>query len=306
MAPSQTLTTVTDTVETVKTVRPPMKIVWRNVLAFVLLHLGAFYGIYVMTFKTLIGVIILGYMSIVGITGGAHRLWSHRSYKARLPLRIYLMILQTFAIQNHIYEWSRDHRLHHKYSETEADPHNANRGFFFAHMGWLMVKKHPEVKEKGKTIDMSDLLKDPVVVFQKKYYYQLVILSIILSIVLPVYLWGESAWNAFFTMFCFRYIISLHGTWLVNSAAHMWGNRPYDRFINPRESMAVHIFGMGEGFHNFHHTFPWDYRTGEWGWKYNITACFLDCMQWLGLAYDMKKVSPEMIQQRKERTGEKL
>lgn len=78
------------------------------------------------------------------------------------------MILQTIAFQNSIYEWSRDHRVHHKFTDTDADPHNAARGFFFSHMGWLLIRKHPDVKEKGKLIDMSDLEQDGVVMFQKK------------------------------------------------------------------------------------------------------------------------------------------
>jgi stearoyl-CoA desaturase (delta-9 desaturase) len=80
------------------------------------------------------------------------------------------MIFQTLAFQNHIYEWVRDHRVHHKFTDTDADPHDVRRGFFFAHMGWLCVKKHPDVREKGKTVDMSDLEKDGVVMFQKKYF----------------------------------------------------------------------------------------------------------------------------------------
>lgn len=63
-----------------------------------------------------------------GITAGAHRLWAHRTYKAKLPLRILLCIFQTMAFQNHIYEWVRDHRVHHKFTDTDADPHNARRG----------------------------------------------------------------------------------------------------------------------------------------------------------------------------------
>lgn len=70
--------------------------------------------------------------------------------------------------QNDVSEWARDHRVHHKFSETDADPHNATRGFFFSHVGWLLVRKHPDVKEKGKTIDMSDLEADPFLRFQKK------------------------------------------------------------------------------------------------------------------------------------------
>lgn len=73
------------------------------------------------------------------------------------------------SIQDDIYKWSRDHRVHHKYSETSADPHNAMRGFFFSHMGWLMVRKHPDVIEKGKKLDLSDLKADGIVMFQRRY-----------------------------------------------------------------------------------------------------------------------------------------
>lgn len=74
-----------------------------------------------------------------------------------------------FCEQNDIYEWARDHRVHHKYSETDADPHNAKRGFFFAHIGWLMVRKHPDVIEKGKKLELTDLKADKVVMFQRRW-----------------------------------------------------------------------------------------------------------------------------------------
>ncbi len=74
-----------------------------------------------------------------------------------------------FLSQNDLFEWCRDHRVHHKFSETDADPHNSNRGFFFAHVGWLLTKKHPDVILKGKQIDCSDLMNDPVIRIQKRY-----------------------------------------------------------------------------------------------------------------------------------------
>lgn len=83
-------------------------------------------------------------------------------------MRFVLMILQTLAFQNCIHEWVRDHRVHHKFTDTDADPHNSSRGFFFSHIGWLMVKKHPHVKSKGKTVFMDDLEEDSIVMFQKK------------------------------------------------------------------------------------------------------------------------------------------
>jgi stearoyl-CoA desaturase (Delta-9 desaturase) len=79
-------------------------------------------------------------MGSFGISSGAHRLWAHRSYKATMALKVMLLFFQTIALQNSVIEWVRDHRVHHKFSDTNADPHNSNRGFFFSHMGWLLCE----------------------------------------------------------------------------------------------------------------------------------------------------------------------
>ncbi|NWX15390.1 SCD5 desaturase, partial [Aegotheles bennettii] len=209
------------------------------------------------------------------------------------------------SVQNDIYEWSRDHRVHHKYSETDADPHNARRGFFFSHIGWLFMRKHRDVIEKGRKLDFTDLLDDPVVRFQRKYYKSSVVLMcFVIPTFVPWYLWGESLWNAYFLASILRYTISLNVTWLVNSAAHMYGNRPYDKNINPRQNTFVTLGAIGEGFHNYHHTFPFDYSASELGLKFNPTTWFIDFMFWLGLVTDRKQAPKEMIQARKERTGD--
>lgn len=287
-----------------------LEIVWRNVFLMAALHLSALYGMYLMfvsaSWKTNLFAIFLYNLTGIGITAGAHRLWAHRSYKAKFPLRVLLMIMQTIAFQNDIYEWSRDHRVHHKYSETEADPHNANRGFFFSHVGWLLCRKHPDVKAKGALLDMSDLLKDPIVRFQKKYYLPMVLLlCFIMPTLLPNYLWGESIFNAFYICALWRYCWTLNMTWLVNSAAHMWGNKPYDNRISPTENIMTIMGAVGEGFHNFHHTFPWAYDASELGFKYNITTGFINFFAVIGQAYDLKVASKQMIKDRKIRTGDR-
>lgn len=104
----------------------------------------------------------------MAIAVGAHRLWAHNSFKATWQLRFLLMICNSTLFVKSIYIFVRDHRVHHKFTETNADPHNYNRGFFFSHIGWLMVKKHSDVLTKGATIDMSDLRNDRIVMFQHK------------------------------------------------------------------------------------------------------------------------------------------
>jgi len=109
----------------------------------------------------------------------------------------------------------------------------------------------------------------------------------------------------FFFATQFRFCFSLNATWLVNSAAHLWGNKPYNKAINPSENLFVSVFAMGEGWHNYHHTFPWDYKTAELGnYQHNWTTGFIDAMAKIGLAYDLKTVDQKAIQRRKEKTGD--
>lgn len=110
--------------------RRNIKLVWRNIILFAYLHVAAVYGFWLMLvsaqWKTGLFAIVLYYMAGLGITAGAHRLWAHRSYKANFPLKVLLMLFNTLAFQDAAVHWARDHRVHHKYSETDADPHNVS------------------------------------------------------------------------------------------------------------------------------------------------------------------------------------
>ncbi|KAF5302715.1 hypothetical protein FQR65_LT08457 [Abscondita terminalis] len=295
--------------ETKKPDEYKLRLVWRNIFLFAYLHALALYGFYLMFTSAKILTSLWGFVLYqlggLGITAGAHRLWAHRSYKAKWPLRLLLTLFNTLAFQDAVVDWARDHRVHHKYSETNADPHNATRGFFFAHVGWLLCRKHPEVREKGKGIDLSDLYQDPILRYQKKFYLLVMpIVCFIIPTTVPMYLWNETFMNAF-CINLFRYTFTLNATWLVNSAAHIFGDKPYDRFINPSENISVAVLAMGEGWHNYHHTFPWDYKTSELG-KYstNFTTAFIDFMARIGWAYELKTVPQELIKKRVLRTGD--
>ncbi|ERL96241.1 hypothetical protein D910_01529 [Dendroctonus ponderosae] len=284
-------------------------IVWRNVILFGILHAIGLIGILLVakgqiSYSTLIFDIVLGVSSQIGITAGAHRLWAHRSYKATFPLRLLLVVLDTFVYQTSVINWCRDHRLHHKYSDTHADPHNVNRGFFFSHIGWIMVRKHPEVKAKGKGIDLSDLYSDPLLTFQHKYYLPLMLLACFITpVAVPMYFWKETFLNAF-SLNIVRYLIIVHNTFTINSFAHRFGYRPYNRFIVPGDSLNLSLVTCGEGFHNYHHTFPWDYRSAEFGkFSFNLTRRFIEFFNQIGWAHDLKFASEDMIKKRVLRTG---
>ena len=283
-------------------------IVWPNVIVGVVLHLLALGGVLAgpqAKWESWILYVFFTTFSGLGVTAGAHRLWAHKTYKARLPLQIMLMCFNCISMQNDLLEWCRDHRVHHKHTETSADPHNAKRGFFFAHAGWLLMKKHPDVIIKGHSVDISDLKQDPVVMFQHRHYLKLCFFfTVFLPVFIPWYFWGEDLLVAFLLLMALRYVVTLHSTWLVNSAAHLWGSRRYDKNINPSNNRFVSFAAIGEGFHNYHHTFPYDYATSEWGPSMNITTICIDIWAALGLVYDRKQVSQESIERVRRRLGD--
>ncbi|KAJ8721564.1 hypothetical protein PYW07_002339 [Mythimna separata] len=118
----------------------PMKwnLAWRDVTIITFMHIGAVYGIYLFLtaakWQTCLFLLLLHTATMLSVTAGVHRLWTHKSYKAKLPLRILLVSFFTMAYQYSCISWVRIHRMHHKYSDTDADPHNAKRGLFFSHI----------------------------------------------------------------------------------------------------------------------------------------------------------------------------
>jgi stearoyl-CoA desaturase (delta-9 desaturase) len=262
---------------------------------FVLLFFGGVCPLFgngaVVKSETLIMAFALYICSGWGITAGAHRLWAHRSYQASKPLRVVLMIFNSIANQGTIYHWARDHRLHHKYSDTVADPHDANRGFFFSHCGWLITKKNPAVLKCGRDVNITDLKQDSLVMFQKKVdpFWNL-----LWCFAFPAFLavaLGDSFWNGFMYGGALRYCMVLNATWAVNSVVHCIGNRPYNPSHLTTENGWVSLFALGEGWHNWHHAFAWDYATAEAGalCQFNPTKIFIDVMAFLGLAWDRKR-----------------
>lgn len=283
-----------------------LEIVWRNVLLFIILHLMAAYGFYIKAKAgTWVIAIIWALTGSWGIAAGAHRLWCHKSYRANKKMKAMLLLFQTIALQNSVIEWVRDHRVHHKFSDTNADPHNIRRGFFFAHIGWLMCKKHPDVVKYGKRVDLSDLTSDPILRFQHKFYPVIVPFACFLfPMALSVVLFDENFWTSLFVNMA-RYMFTLHITWSINSVSHIWGAKPFEKDICPTDTFIIGFLAFGEGWHNYHHVFPYDYKVSELPTYYcNFTIPFIDFFAYIGWATDLKTVSDEMIRKRVLRTGD--
>ncbi|XP_011878893.1 PREDICTED: acyl-CoA Delta(11) desaturase-like [Vollenhovia emeryi] len=276
-----------------------MELKWLNITFLCLLHLYFIYACFTFNFfanwKTTAWTFAVSWTGALGITAGAHRLWTHRSYKAKWPLQLILVIFYAAGGMNNLYDWVRDHRVHHKYTDTDADPHNSSRGFFFSHVGWLMMKKHPEVIRRGRQVDMSDILAEPIVVFSIKYFVILrLIFAYLLPVMVPVYGWNET-WSKAVASQVIRYVCVLHSVWSVNSVAHTWGSKPYDANIKPTENMWVNALSGGEGWHNYHHVFPWDYKAAEAPYANHMNTKFIEFFTKIGWAYDLKQPSEEYV-----------
>lgn len=276
---------------------------WNNIFYLSALHITCIFAcyhaaVYPVKFWTAASAITLGYFTGMGMSVGAHRYWAHRSFKAKPILRLGLMLLQTMTMNGTIFSYARDHRNHHKYSDTEADPKNPAKGLFHAHVGWWLWKKSPVVIAMGKKFDVSDLWNDPLIRFQHRFYVPLfIVLNIILPTIVPWLLWNENLLTAFYVIVIIRTTVVLHLLFCVNSVAHHYGYRPYDFRIRPADNRIINYLSMGEGNHNYHHVFPYDYRSNEKEyWEYfDPISHFIHITQIIGLTYDCKKASPRVV-----------
>lgn len=181
---------------------------------------------------------------------------------------------------------------------------NAERGFFFAHVGWLLVRKHPELVAKAGAIDMSDVQRNPVLAFNKRHYGLLsLVLAMVVPLAVPVWGWHETWLNSFCVAVVLRWVCSLNAIGMLNSVAHWYGSRPFDRHINATQMVPMSLLNGGEAFHNYHHAFPWDYRASDHGY-WNTNKMFVDVCERFGLASDLKTVDDAMIGRRVRRTGD--
>jgi len=281
------------------------KIKWHILFLMIMLHLLAVFGfwkIILFVWRNLFGdwrlvlkVIFcqeaLAWFAGNGVTMGAHRLWAHKTYQAHWTVRIFLMCGFTMSFQNSIFHWCRDHRLHHKQSEKPGDPHDSTRGMFFAHMGWLLIAKRKEVSEIGKTIPVKDLRDDPIVKVNQDYYLLLVLfIAIYFPYKMGVYLTNDTM-LAMGYFVGYRIVQIYHRTWVINSLAHWYGRREYLRTIAPADSLRASFFSLGEGWHNYHHAFPEDYATSEYGisQQLNPTKFVIDLLALVGLTWNRKR-----------------
>lgn len=229
----------------------------------------------------------------LSITLGYHRLFSHRSFKAKWPVKFFTAIFGAAAFENSIIDWAADHRRHHKHVDHDDDPYDISKGFFHAHIGWLLFKMRPE----PPLDNVTDLFKDRIVVWQQRWCH---LIGVLVGFALPaaigwVYGGPTAALGAFLLAGVARVVLVQHCTFCINSLCHSVGRRPYSSRCSARDSGMMALVTFGEGYHNYHHEFQYDYRNGVKPWQFDPTKWTIWLLHKMGMVHDLRRVPEEKI-----------
>jgi fatty-acid desaturase len=267
------------------------------------LHFSALAAPFCFTWQGLIVAVVLFWLTAsLGICLGYHRLLTHASYQTYPLIRRLLAVLGTLAGEGSPLFWVAAHRKHHRFSDQEGDPHSPRDGAWWSHIFWLFPCREALWQE---TVDRyaKDLKRDPFMRFlDATFIFWHLALGITLFAV------GWIGWDlatgvsmVVYGMFL-RLVCVLHITWLVNSAAHIWGYRNYETKDDSRNLWWVGLLASGEGWHNNHHAFPGRARHGHRWWEFDLTYCTIRLMERTGLAWKVLHGRPKP-QPNEEKTG---
>ena len=205
---------------------------------------------------TLFGIFYV--VSGLGITVGYHRLISHRSFTCPDPVRIAFLIAGGWALENSALKWCADHVRHHAKVDQEEDPYNAKKGFWHSHLLWIFYKD-PNANDKYTAI----FRKDKWIMWQHQNYLPIVFSGLIIpSLVGFIHRGWLGALSAFLLAGVCRTFLVLNSTFCINSICHLWGDQPFGDANSSRDSWWISLVTFGEGYHNYHHNYPRDYRNG--------------------------------------------
>ncbi|MGB3726217.1 MAG: fatty acid desaturase [Glaciecola sp.] len=238
--------------------------------------------------------IVLFFFTGMSITAGYHRLWSHKTYEAHPIVRAVLAVGGAMAVQNSILHWCSDHRVHHRHvDENDVDPYSAKRGFWFSHIGWML--REYQAQRYSDYSNCRDLQKDKIVMWQHNYYVPILLISNFGITGFLGWLNGDII-GMILVAGVARLVAVHHVTFFINSLAHIWGKRPYTDANTARDNGILAFFTFGEGYHNYHHIFEYDYRNGIHWWQYDPTKWLIKGLSWLKLTSKLRTTPEERIE----------
>jgi fatty-acid desaturase len=256
-------------------------------IVFHVLAVGAFFTF---SWRNLIVALVLHWMAVgLGISMGYHRLHTHRGFKTYKWFDYFLAICGTLSLEGGPIFWVATHRLHHQYSDQPEDPHTPRVSGFWAHLGWIIFGEAQHNDTARLARYAPDLSKDPFYRWLSTYHW--VPLTVLGFGLLAWGGWGMVMWGIFL-----RVTVGLHGTWMINSATHMFGRRRFDTDDDSRNVWWVALLTFGEGWHNNHHAHPVSARHGLAWYEFDWTWLSLKALSAVGLVWGLKvaKVKPAL------------
>ncbi len=220
------------------------------------------------------------------VTAGYHRYFSHKSFSTSRVFQFILAWLSQSATQLGVLWWSNHHRLHHLYSDTELDAHSPRqKGFFYSHVGWIFDRSNIAYK---KYTMVKDWERYPELVWLDKY-------DLVPTIVLGVVVFLLAGWSGLVVGFLFSRVLSWNASYTINSLSHVYGSQRYNTGDDSRNNFWLALLTFGEGWHNNHHHYASSARQGFFWWEIDITYYGLKMLSWLGIVWDLKVPSKEVM-----------
>lgn len=276
---------------------------WRKtaILCAVLLPLAALAGLVAAGWRHLVGppgLIAFAAMLAVtqlGVTLGYHRMLAHRAFQARAPLRAVLLVMAAMALQGPPADWAATHIRHHARADRRGDPHSPVRGFWHAHVAWMLrdrfVRRGPA---------HARLMRDPVVRFVQRTWMPWAVLGFVIPGIAVAAVHGAAGafWTGVLWGGVIRVFVAHHLTWSVNSVTHMFGTRPFPTPDRSRNNIVVALLSWGEGWHNNHHAFPNSAFTGLRWWQPDLGGWVLALLRLTGLVKTWHRPDRHAVRQR--------
>jgi stearoyl-CoA desaturase (Delta-9 desaturase) len=228
----------------------------------------------------------------MGITVGYHRLIAHQSFQCPDWVKRCVLIAGGWALQNSALVWCADHIRHHARTDTDEDPYNATRGFWHSHCGWLFY----DTSHRTDKYELR-LRRDPVILWQHRYYWLIVLSGLAIPFGLGV--WWHGGWmggvSALLMGGLLRMFLVLNSTFTINSLCHMIGSQPHGTQDSSRDSWLISFVSFGEGYHNYHHTYSRDYRNGPQWYNFDPSKWIIYMLSMLGLASNLRRLDPSVF-----------
>ena len=266
---------------------PHDDIIYPSTIPFILVHLACFGAIWTGVSATAVWVAVFLYLiRMWAVTAGYHRFFSHRSYKTSRWFQFVLAFIAQSSAQRGALWWAAIHRHHHLHSDTPEDVHSPiHMGFWASHVGWIFKPK----RHSADYSTIKDLTKYPELVWLNKYH-------LVPAIILAVGCFLAGGWQMLVVGFFWSTVALYHGTFFINSLAHVVGSQRYVTGDDSRNNWWLALITLGEGWHNNHHHYQSATAQG-WRWyEIDISYYILKAMSWTGLVWDLRAPPKEVVE----------